>query len=700
MKIQSKILTGFALASLILFGSIFFTAYEVSENQAINDQVINNQVPTAQAGLKVLNGVNHSLAALRGWIILGKDKFKDQRADAWVNIDAAVNEMNSLSSNWAYAENIDKLKEINILLSQFKDYQNEIENIANTPAQRPDLKILFDDAAPVAGIMSTEITKIIDQELKEKATPARKQLLGMMADVRGSLGLGLANIRAYLLSGDIKFKNKYDKFWAKNERRFAELESKSNLLQADQKISFKKFADARKLFAPLPPKMFDIRGSNQYDIANYWLGTKAAPTAFKIKTLLSDLTVSQQQLLTANTEKAESMLASLLSLQWVLLGIGLLLCSAIGIYLGRSISKPISQVVELTDKMNTEFALLTDVIESVANNDLTVSMKENKIDSLEINSKDEIGSLAIAIEGTLEAKDKISLSLNKMTANLRTTIQHFHENTNQVAAAATEIASSAEQMTKGVVSQNEQVLQVSTAIEEMTATIVETSNNTGEANNVSKESSDTAGNGGEIIAETIQGMHRITEVISEAALSIEKLSKSAEQIGEIIGVIDDIADQTNLLALNAAIEAARAGEQGRGFAVVADEVRKLAERTGKATGEITGMIKGVQTETGEAVNSMEAGIKEIQTGTDLTDKAGNSLSDIISMSQKLTDMIHQIATATEQQSVAAEEISTNIEKISSISRETAVGAEESAQAAEILSKEAEGLKVAISKFKV
>lgn len=700
MNILTKILTGFGVVALILAGSIIFTASQVSENVTISDRVVNTRVPTAQAGLKILNGVNHSLAALRGWIILGKDKFVNERATAWANIDEAVGEMNRLSTTWTVKENKTKLQEINALLGEFKGYQGEIESIANTIDQRPDLKMLFEDAAPVAGIMSAEITKMIDQELTEDASFARKQLLGMMADVRGSLGLGLANIRAYLLSGDIKFKNRFDKFWTKNDKRFADLQASSGLLKKDQKIAFDKFSEARKIFAPIPSEMFEIRASNQYDMANYWLGTKAAPTAFKIKEILASLAVSQQKLLATDVEKAETMLSSLLSLQWVLLGIGLLLCAVVGVYLGRAISRPIAKVVDLTEVMNAEFEKLTEVIEAVANNDLTKRVEQNEIESIGINSKDEIGTLVRAIEGTLEAKNKMGASVSLMISNLSSMIGKLDGNANELVSASTEISSSAEQMARGAKEQTDQVTQISTAIEQMSATIVESSKNAGDATDKAKDAADTANSGGQLVQETVQGMQRINDVVRESGESIGRLAESADQIGEIVGVIDDIADQTNLLALNAAIEAARAGEQGRGFAVVADEVRKLAERTGKATGEITVMIKGIQSQTQEAVKSMETGVVEVDKGRELTDQAGNSLTEIVNMSQGVMDMIRQIATATEEQSSAAEQISRNIDGVASIARETSTGAEQSAAAAEQLNRQAEGLKTIVGQFKI
>jgi len=186
--------------------------------------------------------------------------------------------------------------------------------------------------------------------------------------------------------------------------------------------------------------------------------------------------------------------------------------------------------------------------------------------------------------------------------------------------------------------------------------------------------------------------------VNKSAETVKELGKSSDQIGEIIGVIDDIADQTNLLALNAAIEAARAGDQGRGFAVVADEVRKLAERTTKATKEIAGMIKKIQADTTGAVQSMEEGTSEVERGIRLADKAGASLQDIVGVSQKVTDMVTQIAAASEEQSSASEEISKNVEAISKVTGETAQGTQQIARAAEGLNRLTNTLQDLIGRF--
>ncbi len=381
----------------------------------------------------------------------------------------------------------------------------------------------------------------------------------------------------------------------------------------------------------------------------------------------------------------------------------LLIGALISFFVARVISKPISSITSIADKIS----------------------KGDIEHSIQITSKDETGQLALSFQNLIKYmtdlaeaaneiasnnltivvtpksdKDILGHSFNKMISNLTGVVQQLNLTSEQLVSAATEVASSAEQMSRGAKEQTTQVMQISTAIEEMTVTIVESSKNAGEANKTAGQAGQTAGDGAQIVSETIQGMQEIANVVRESGESVTKLAESADQIGEIVSIIDDIADQTNLLALNAAIEAARAGEQGRGFAVVADEVRKLAERTGKATSEITEMIKGIQVDTNAAVISMEKGVKEVEHGRELTDKAGSSLNEIVTMSDQVVNMMQHIATASEEQSSAAEQISQNMENIASIANETATGAEQSATAAEELNKNAEGMQQIVGQFKL
>jgi methyl-accepting chemotaxis protein len=202
------------------------------------------------------------------------------------------------------------------------------------------------------------------------------------------------------------------------------------------------------------------------------------------------------------------------------------------------------------------------------------------------------------------------------------------------------------------------------------------------------------------VQDTIAGMVKIAERVKNSARTVENLGERSEQIGQIIGTIEDIADQTNLLALNAAIEAARAGEQGRGFAVVADEVRALAERTSRATREIGEMIKGIQAETKIAVRVMEEGVAEVEKGATSSEQSGKALDMILKQISEVTMQINQIATAAEEQTATTSEITMNVQQVTEVVHQTARGANETATAAAQLSSNAEMLQQMVRKFRL
>ena len=388
----------------------------------------------------------------------------------------------------------------------------------------------------------------------------------------------------------------------------------------------------------------------------------------------------------------------------LLIGLLALILAMVICYLfARSLTRPMSSLTEAANALaqgetdirvnvhsNDELGALAKAFTAIVEYQQTTAHQARRIAD---------GDLTVNVELRSD-KDEVGNSFQTMVKSLSDMVRELGENERGLVSASTEIASSAELMSKGARTQADQVVQVSAAIEEMTANIVESSKNATDATEAAKGAASTATSGGQVVHGSIKAMQQIADTVRKAADAIVKLASSADQIGEIINVIDDIADQTNLLALNAAIEAARAGEQGRGFAVVADEVRKLAERTGKATGEITQTIKGIQRETEEAVDSMEAGIQVVDKGRELVDKAGSSLNEIVTMAQRVTEMIQQMATSAQEQSGASEQISKNIEHISGITKETATGAEQSSAAAEELSRQAESLRVMVEKYKI
>ncbi len=305
---------------------------------------------------------------------------------------------------------------------------------------------------------------------------------------------------------------------------------------------------------------------------------------------------------------------------------------------------------------------------------------------IQVKTQDEIGELAT--------------QFNAFTEKVQNLVRQVIDATHDVAGASTQIAATSENMAQGMETQRDQTMQISAAVEELSASVNEVAVQSNEAADNARNSGEVAQQGGEVVNETIESMSSIRDSVAASLELVSELGKRSDEIGEIIAVINDIADQTNLLALNAAIEAARAGEHGRGFAVVADEVRKLADRTTDATEQVSNTIRAIQEETKLAVVRMDTGSAQVEMGVERAREAGTSLGRIVSGTDEVSHLITSIAAAAEEQSTASSEISQGVERISEVTIHSANGAKEAAEAANVLSRHAESLRLLVGQFRV
>ncbi len=310
------------------------------------------------------------------------------------------------------------------------------------------------------------------------------------------------------------------------------------------------------------------------------------------------------------------------------------------------------------------------------------------------------GDLTLRGSVTSDALGNVVDSVNYMLDNFTQVLRRVRDAANDVSSSAGQILSASETMATGATQQDHEITNTSSAVEELTVSMKQVSNNAEASAEAARRALDAAEQGNRSVRDTLEGMQRIRSSVQATAKKIKSLGDRSLEISEIINVINDITEQTNLLALNAAIEAARAGEAGRGFAVVADEVRKLAEHSRTATKDIAALIKAIQAETNEAVVVMEEGTREVEVGARLADQAGKALEAISAVVRQSAELVQEISLASKQQVRGTEGVANAMQIISNITRQTSQGARQTAQSMEQMVKMSVQLNEALSQFRV
>lgn len=368
------------------------------------------------------------------------------------------------------------------------------------------------------------------------------------------------------------------------------------------------------------------------------------------------------------------------------------------------------------------------LVEKLARGDLSLTELEERSMSRDEARGDEIGVMARGTRGMLEGLRRLFAESEQKTAEAKAAAEQAAQaaaEANQarseaenarrdgmlaaarqletvveiVSSASAELSAQIEESEHGAERQAARMAETATAMEEMNATVLEVARNAGAAAEVSDAARQRAEAGAVVVEKAVTGIRKVREQSLSLKQDMAALAENARSIGSLMSVISDIADQTNLLALNAAIEAARAGEAGRGFAVVADEVRKLAEKTMSATNHVGDAIKDIQASTAKSMEQVDGAVLSIEEATELANQSGAALGEIVGMVDKAADQVRAIAAASEQQSAASEEINASITQVNNIAAETAQAMEQSTQAVAELAEQAQTLSTLIADMK-
>jgi len=629
LTIGKKLALGFSLMIIIILTAVLINLREVSVSAGLYAKVTEMRAPTAEHSAQVLNGINRALSALRGWMILGNDKFKTERSLAWEeDIKHSLNELSELSEKWPNPKNVERLAQIKRLMVAFEKAQNEIELVAQSPDNIPSIKMLVNEAAPKASIMAKNITAMINLEGKEKANRSRKNLLGMMADVRGSLGLSLSNIRAFLLTGDEKFAKEYRRLWAINTRRFGDLQKNRRLLTAKQTQAFRDFSSARAVFSPLPPKMLKMRGQPDWNLANYWLATKAAPVGAKLKVILSEMVADQNKSRDEDIATAKDAIRSLIALEWVMLFIGVLVALTSAVLIGRSIT-----------------GLLLNLIKDL---------------------NDSSSQLISAASEVSDSSQQLSTGATEQAASLEETSATVEQISSQAKDNATTAAQASEEMAR-----------VANLVDSAAQNSKHAANLAGEAQMSAAKGSESMNDIGKAMKEIKAGSDQITdiiELINEITHQTKMLATNAAieaaRAGEQGKGFAVVADEVSKLAENSK--------------AAAKDITNLIKVNVKQTQSGNQLAEQGQVILDEILNKS-------QEAADLVRQVVDSAEVQAEKVRAVQGQIESVGVASNDQATGIDEISQAISQIDEVTQAIAANSEETASAAEELSAQAESL---------
>ncbi|KZN62051.1 hypothetical protein N473_21135 [Pseudoalteromonas luteoviolacea CPMOR-1] len=636
MKLDKKLYLSFGIIVMLMVISSSVTWFQVTSLSRVTEEVHSDDVPAAIYYLQLMDEIGDMHVELLDYVVGNESK----KAEFYENYDEFMDVFKSLRPLESATESDRaKMAEIERIVNEFKSRaQREVFDVYDPVTERWAFK--FVDT--LENSVGAELETLLDRLKEEEFADALKT-----TDIVEAVSDDLPGVRLYLEMVD----EKGDMLASLTEFMTGELDEKEAFEEGS-----KRFIKYLELLKPLERKPIEVTNLNKikqlhdelYDGAHEVFkrfDPSAKSKSIKIVHELEVLLFEKMEAIldkSTNEEKADAENAliqldedmqSMLTIIVVLTVVAAVGSGAVAFILSNSISSRITKVLNVASE--------------TARGNLSLQ-------PLEHDGKDEIDGLASASNEMVESLSNLIRNVDQVASNVELSGEDIAEINQRIASLS---QSSSEQSTI-----------IASEIERMSATVAEVAQRAKDAADHAESARDLADQGGGVVRQTVEEITNAASEVQKTASTITSLGDLSAQIGDVIGVIGSIAEQTNLLALNAAIEAARAGEQGRGFAVVADEVRTLAERTTKATGEVSSTVQAIQDKTQIAVNAMNVSVEQVNNSVDLAQQAGGSLNEIVSGAQEISGMIQSIANDTEEQATVAADMSKEIVKVDDSSK--------------------------------